>query len=144
MTKNNSYPDVIFLGQPNSGKSTLFNALAGLKAETSNFPGTNYGTPHIAIRQKTTERISLGRPFSCRISRSALHSARHCPASPFAAYRVHRLGTLCSLGVAGPDQDSGSEHTGRHSRNVAATGDCPGVGAFSSASVSMLNRSPAA
>jgi len=49
LTKNNSYPDVIFLGQPNCGKSTLFNALAGLKAETSNFPGTTVKHTHSKV-----------------------------------------------------------------------------------------------
>ena len=49
MTKNNSYPEVIFLGQPNCGKSTLFNALAGLKAETSNFPGTTVKHTHSKV-----------------------------------------------------------------------------------------------
>ncbi|MCL4824159.1 MAG: 50S ribosome-binding GTPase, partial [Anaerolineales bacterium] len=28
------------IGQPNSGKSTLFNSVAGYKAETGNFSGT--------------------------------------------------------------------------------------------------------
>ncbi|MFC2161494.1 ferrous iron transport protein B [Acidobacteriota bacterium] len=49
MTKHNSFPEVIFLGQPNCGKSTLFNALAGLKAETSNFPGTTVKHTHSKV-----------------------------------------------------------------------------------------------
>jgi len=47
--KNNKYPDVIFIGQPNCGKSTLFNTVAGLKAETSNFPGTTVKHSHSKV-----------------------------------------------------------------------------------------------
>jgi ferrous iron transport protein B len=47
--KDNKKPVVIFIGQPNSGKSTLFNAVAGLKAETSNFPGTTVKHTHSKV-----------------------------------------------------------------------------------------------
>jgi len=30
---------IALVGQPNSGKSTIFNSVAGYKAITSNFPG---------------------------------------------------------------------------------------------------------
>lgn len=49
MVKKNKYPVVVFIGQPNSGKSTLFNAIAGLKAETSNFPGTSVKHTHSKV-----------------------------------------------------------------------------------------------
>ncbi len=53
--KNNKYPDIIFIGQPNCGKSTLFNAVAGYKADTSNFPGTT--VEHSHSRVNATGRI---------------------------------------------------------------------------------------
>ena len=49
MAKNNRHPDVVFIGQPNCGKSTLFNAVAGLKADTSNFPGTSIEHTHSKV-----------------------------------------------------------------------------------------------
>ena len=33
-------PVIAIAGNPNAGKTTLFNALTGLRAKTSNFPGT--------------------------------------------------------------------------------------------------------
>jgi ferrous iron transport protein B len=49
LINNKSYPDVVFIGQPNCGKSTLFNAVAGLKAVTSNFPGTTVKHTHSKV-----------------------------------------------------------------------------------------------
>ena len=33
-------PTVVLVGNPNTGKTTVFNRLCGLRAKTSNFPGT--------------------------------------------------------------------------------------------------------
>jgi ferrous iron transport protein B len=52
LTKQNNFPDIVFIGQPNSGKSTLFNAVAGFKAETSNFPGTTVEHAHSSVNFK--------------------------------------------------------------------------------------------
>ena len=49
MTTKNKHPDIIFLGQPNCGKSALFNAIAGLKVDTSNFPGTTVKHTHSEV-----------------------------------------------------------------------------------------------
>jgi ferrous iron transport protein B len=49
LATKNRHPDIIFLGQPNSGKSALFNAIAGLKVDTSNFPGTTVTHTHSEV-----------------------------------------------------------------------------------------------
>ena len=52
LAKKNNFPDIVFIGQPNSGKSTLFNAIAGYKAETSNFAGTTVEHTHSKVSFK--------------------------------------------------------------------------------------------
>ncbi len=52
MAQNNKHPVIVFIGQPNSGKSTLFNSIAGFKAETSNFPGTTVKHTHSKVNFK--------------------------------------------------------------------------------------------
>ena len=65
-------PSVVFVGQPNCGKSTLFNSIAGLKAETSNFPGTTVKHTHsrVAIEGRLLDIIDLPGTYSL------------CPADP--------------------------------------------------------------
>ncbi|MDI6845943.1 MAG: ferrous iron transport protein B [Candidatus Saccharicenans sp.] len=48
----NNIPEIVFIGQPNCGKSTLFNAIAGYKAQTSNFPGTTVAHLHSQVLWK--------------------------------------------------------------------------------------------
>lgn len=71
--KNPSFPDIIFIGQPNCGKSTLFNAVAGLKAETSNFPGTTVKHTHseVNVEGKILNIIDLPGTYSLNPSDEA-------------------------------------------------------------------------
>jgi len=46
------------------------------------------------------------------------------------------------MGVAGSGQDSGSEHQGQSSRDVAGAGNSLGVGDFPRISIGKLHRSP--
>jgi len=64
--KKNSAPVIIFIGQPNCGKSTLFNAIAGYKAQTSNFPGTTVQHTHslVNIEGKILQIIDLPGTYS--------------------------------------------------------------------------------
>ncbi len=61
-------PTIVFLGQPNCGKSTLFNALAGYKAQTSNFPGTTIRHTHseVTIAGRRLDIIDLPGTYSLR------------------------------------------------------------------------------
>lgn len=60
------HPLIVFIGQPNSGKSTLFNALAGHKAQTSNFPGTTVAHTHseVYIDRKILQIVDLPGTYS--------------------------------------------------------------------------------
>ena len=49
---NDGVPVIVFIGQPNCGKSTLFNSIAGYKAQTSNFPGTTVTHVHSEVLWK--------------------------------------------------------------------------------------------
>jgi ferrous iron transport protein B len=69
----NSFPVVIFIGQPNSGKSTLFNAIAGPKAETSNFPGTTVKHTHskVTVEGRVFNIVDLPGTYSLNPSEPA-------------------------------------------------------------------------
>jgi len=52
---------VVLVGQPNSGKSTIFNAVAGYRSATANFPGssTTYTTGRVLLTGQELELVDL-------------------------------------------------------------------------------------
>ncbi|MFQ6082660.1 MAG: ferrous iron transport protein B [Candidatus Aminicenantia bacterium] len=71
--KKNNYSNIVFIGQPNCGKSTLFNSIAGLKAEVSDFPGTTVKHTHskVTINEKIYNIIDLPGTYSLNPSDEA-------------------------------------------------------------------------
>jgi len=70
-------PVLILIGQPNCGKSTLFNSVAGLKAETSNFPGTTVKHTHslVTVGDRLLNLIDLPGTYSLNPSDPAEKTA---------------------------------------------------------------------
>ncbi len=52
---------IAFIGQPNAGKSTIFNGLAGYKTVTANFPGqtVHYTISRVTVGNETFEIVDL-------------------------------------------------------------------------------------
>ncbi|MDO8752625.1 MAG: FeoB small GTPase domain-containing protein, partial [Anaerolineales bacterium] len=59
---------VALIGQPNSGKSTLFNQVAGYKAETGNFSGTTvtYIESRVRVNGKVIHLVDLPGTYTLR------------------------------------------------------------------------------
>jgi len=64
---------VALIGQPNCGKSTLFNQVAGYKAETGNFPGTTvtYTESTVRVLGEMIELVDLPGTYSLTASNLA-------------------------------------------------------------------------
>lgn len=61
-----SHPKIILVGQPNCGKSTIFNKVAGYKSIATNFPGATveYIQSHVNIKGNTFDLIDLPGTYS--------------------------------------------------------------------------------
>ncbi len=68
---------IALLGNPNTGKTTLFNRLVGVRHKTSNFPGTTQ-EGHIGLRAEAAHEriIDLPGTYSLELSQSEAHVCR--------------------------------------------------------------------
>jgi ferrous iron transport protein B len=76
--KASSYPVLVLAGQPNCGKSTIFNALAGFRAQTANFPGSTVSRSEsmAAVGGRTFRIVDLPGTYSLSPNDSAEKVAR--------------------------------------------------------------------
>jgi len=60
------HPEIVLVGQPNCGKSTIFNQVAGYRSVTSNFPGAtvSYTHSHVRINSQTCDLVDLPGTYS--------------------------------------------------------------------------------
>jgi ferrous iron transport protein B len=60
------HPLIVLVGQPNCGKSTLFNTVAGYRSISTNFPGTtvNFTRTHVRFQEHTFDLVDLPGAYS--------------------------------------------------------------------------------
>jgi ferrous iron transport protein B len=60
------HPLVVLVGQPNCGKSTLFNSVAGYRSISTNFPGStvNFTRTHVRVQEQTFDLVDLPGAYS--------------------------------------------------------------------------------
>ncbi|MFP4143883.1 MAG: ferrous iron transporter B [Phycisphaeraceae bacterium] len=88
---------VALLGNPNAGKTTLFNALTGLRARTANFPGTTveHRVGRIELGEKPVQLVDLPGLYSIeptspeeQVAADVLHGRARGQAAPDAVVLV--------------------------------------------------------
>ncbi len=69
---------IALLGNPNTGKTTLFNRLSGVRAKTSNFPGTTQTArvAHVRLGDHRAELIDLPGVYSLELAQSEAMACR--------------------------------------------------------------------
>ena len=60
------HPQIVLVGQPNCGKSTIFNEVAGYRSVASNFPGATvtFTRSHVRIGHSTYDVVDLPGTYS--------------------------------------------------------------------------------
>ena len=55
------HPEIVLIGQPNCGKSTIFNSVAGYRSISTNFPGATveYTRSHVAVNGRKCNLVDL-------------------------------------------------------------------------------------
>ncbi len=74
---NSEHPLIVLIGQPNCGKSTLFNHVAGYRSISTNFPGTTVGftESHIRIDSETFDLVDVPGIYSLNAGDRAAEEA---------------------------------------------------------------------
>jgi len=74
------HPQIVLVGQPNSGKSTLFNEVAGYHSVASNFPGVTveYTRSHVRILNQIYDVVDLPGIYSLTsLDQAAMETQRY-------------------------------------------------------------------
>ncbi|MBN1481941.1 ferrous iron transport protein B [candidate division KSB1 bacterium] len=74
------HPEIVLIGQPNCGKSTIFNSVAGYRSISTNFPGATvaYTRSHVAIYGRKCNLVDLPGIYSLTaLDRAAEESKKY-------------------------------------------------------------------
>jgi ferrous iron transport protein B len=89
---------VALIGPPNCGKSTLFNQVAGYKAETGNFHGTTvtYLESRLRLGGQIVEIVDLPGLYTLEAGSPAEQESQALPRVPFCGCHCQRPGCHAS------------------------------------------------